>query len=69
MEQTDWPNHVAGNAVGTGPFMVKEWDHKVKMVLVPNPHYYGAKTKLTEVDMYFVTDPAHGFRGVPGQTV
>ena len=58
---TDWPNHVAGNAVGTGPFMVKEWDHKVKMVLVPNPHYYGAKTKLTEVDMYFVTDPNTAF--------
>jgi len=58
---TDWPNHVAGNAVGTGPFMVKEWDHKVKMVLVPNPHYYGAKTKLTEVDMYFVSDPHTAF--------
>lgn len=54
--QTDWPNHVAGSGVGTGPFMVKEWDHKVKMVLVPNPHYYGAKTKLTEVDMFFVND-------------
>jgi ABC-type oligopeptide transport system substrate-binding subunit len=55
--ETDWPNHVAGNAVGTGPFLVKEWDHKVKMVLVPNPHYYGSRTKLTEVDMYFVSDP------------
>ncbi len=54
--ETDWPNHVAGSGVGTGPFMVKEWDHKVKMVLVPNPHYYGAKTKLSEVDMYFVND-------------
>ena len=59
--ETDWPNHVAGSAVGTGPFMVKEWDHKVKMVLVPNPHYYGAKTKLTEVDMYFVSDPNTAF--------
>ncbi|HEV7235648.1 MAG TPA: peptide ABC transporter substrate-binding protein, partial [Ktedonobacteraceae bacterium] len=59
--ETDWPNHVAGNAVGTGPFMVKEWDHKVKMVLVPNPHYYGAKTKLTEVDMSFVNDPHTAF--------
>jgi len=37
--------------------MVKEWNHKVKMVLVPNPHYYGEKTKLTEVDMYFVGNP------------
>ncbi|HEX9133905.1 MAG TPA: ABC transporter substrate-binding protein, partial [Ktedonobacteraceae bacterium] len=32
--QTDWVNHAAGNGIGTGPFMVKEWDHNVKMVLV-----------------------------------
>jgi len=54
--QADWVNHAAGNALGTGPFMVKEWDHNVKMVLVPNPHYYGNSTKLTEVDMLFVND-------------
>ena len=54
--QADWVNHAAGNALGTGPFMVKEWDHNVKMVLVPNPHYYGNRTKLTEVDMLFVND-------------
>jgi oligopeptide transport system substrate-binding protein len=54
--QADWFNHAAGNAIGTGPFMVKEWDRNVKMVLVPNPHYYGNKTKLTEVDMLFVND-------------
>ncbi len=57
-----WPNEVAGNGVGTGPFMVKEWDRNVKMVLVPNPHWYGAKTKLTEVDMLFVNDPSTAFR-------
>lgn len=60
--QGDWPNHVAGLGVGTGPFMVKEWDHKVKIVLVPNPHYYGAKTKMSEVDMYFVTEPTTAFK-------
>ncbi len=54
--QSDWINHAAGNAIGTGPFMVKEWDHNVKIVLVPNTHYYGNKTKLTEVDMLFVND-------------
>lgn len=55
--QVDWVNHAAGNAIGTGPFMVKEWDHNVKMILVPNPYYYGPHTKLTEVDMLFVNDP------------
>jgi len=58
----NWTNNVAGNGVGTGPFMVKEWDHNVKMVLVPNPHWYGPRTKLTEVDMLFVNDPSTAFR-------
>ncbi len=60
--EAKWPNEVAGNGVGTGPFMVKEWDHNVKMVLVPNPNWYGAKTKLKEVDMIFVNDPSTAFR-------
>jgi oligopeptide transport system substrate-binding protein len=60
--QANWPLKVAGNGVGTGPFMVKEWDHNVKIVFVPNPHWYGAKTKLTEVDMLFVNDPSTAFR-------
>jgi oligopeptide transport system substrate-binding protein len=54
--QVDWVNHAAGNGIGTGPFMVKEWDHNVKMILVPNPHYYGTRTRLSEVDMIFVND-------------
>jgi oligopeptide transport system substrate-binding protein len=60
--QTDWVNHAAGNAIGTGPFMVKEWDHNTKMVFVPNPHWYAAKTKLTEVDMLFVNDQSTAFK-------
>lgn len=61
--QIDWVNHVAGNGAGTGPFMVKSWQHGVKMVLVPNPNYYGTKTKLKEVDMQFVRDDATAFKG------
>lgn len=48
--------------IGTGPFLVKEWIHNVKMVFVPNPHYYGAKTRLTEVDMLFINDPSTAFK-------
>ncbi len=60
--EANWADSVAGSIVGTGPFMLKEWDHNVKMVLVPNPYYYGAKTRLTEVDMFFVNDPAIAFQ-------
>ncbi len=60
--QTDWINHAAGNGIGSGPFMVKEWDHNVKMILVPNSHYYGPKTRLKEVDMIFVGDVGTAFK-------
>lgn len=60
--QADWVNHAAGGAFGTGPFMVKEWKRNTKMVLVPNPHYYGQKTRLSEVDMVFVNDPGTAFK-------
>jgi ABC-type oligopeptide transport system substrate-binding subunit len=60
--QTEWTNHVVNAGVGTGPFEVQAWIHNTKMVLVPNPHYYGAKTKLKEVDMVFVNDPSTAFR-------
>ncbi|HYB01886.1 MAG TPA: peptide ABC transporter substrate-binding protein [Ktedonobacteraceae bacterium] len=60
--QADWVNHAAGSPIGTGPFMIKEWDHNTKMVFVPNPHWYGGKTKLTEVDMLFVNDASTAFQ-------
>ncbi|HLI90104.1 MAG TPA: peptide ABC transporter substrate-binding protein [Ktedonobacteraceae bacterium] len=60
--QKNWIQHAAGSGIGTGPFMVKTWEHNVRMVLVPNPHYYGNKTKLTEVDMIFVSDPSTAYK-------
>jgi oligopeptide transport system substrate-binding protein len=60
--QKNWIQHAAGSGIGTGPFMVKTWQHNVRMVLVPNPHYYGNKTKLTEVDMIFVSDPSTAYK-------
>lgn len=60
--EQNWPLEVAGSGIGTGPFMVKEWDHNIKMVLVPNPYWYGQKTKLKEVDMLFVNDPSTAFK-------
>ena len=60
--EANWVNSVVGAGIGTGPFMLKEWDRNVKMVLIPNPYYYGARTILTEVDMFFVNDPAIAFQ-------
>ncbi len=59
--QDNWAEDVAGIGVGTGPFMVESWEHSVKMVLVPNPYYYGNKPRLTRIDMVFVSDPSTAF--------
>jgi ABC-type oligopeptide transport system substrate-binding subunit len=42
--------------------MIKQWVHNSHMVLAPNPHYYGAKTKLTEVNMVFVNTLGTAFK-------
>jgi ABC-type oligopeptide transport system substrate-binding subunit len=54
--QQDWPVSLAMQGIGTGPFVVKEWDRDIKMVLVPNPHYYGPKLTLTQLVVYFMND-------------
>ncbi len=43
-------------AVGTGPFMLKEWVHSDHMTFVPNPNWYGAKSKITQITMPFIKD-------------
>lgn len=52
-----WPVSVVQQGVGTGPFIVKDIVSDVKMSLVPNPHYYGNKLTLTQVNIYFQNDP------------
>ena len=64
--KADWSDLVAGNGAGSGPFMVKEWQHNTKLVLVPNPRYYGKHTRLSEVDMIFVVDAHTAFQAYQG---
>jgi ABC-type oligopeptide transport system substrate-binding subunit len=61
-----WANHVVGHGAGSGPFMVKSWRHNTKMVLVPNPYYYGPHTHLNEVDMVFAVDAHDAFQAYQG---
>ncbi len=38
------------NAMGTGPYMVKEWQPDQRLVLVKNPNYWGSQpTNVTEI--------------------
>ena len=45
-------SHAHRNAMGSGPYMVKEWQPDQKLVLVKNPLWWGwssAKTNVTEI--------------------
>ncbi len=43
--------------VGTGPFMLQDWEHGSLIVLKPNPHYFGGTPKLREIDIRIVVNP------------
>jgi ABC-type oligopeptide transport system substrate-binding subunit len=62
----NWTNHVVGHGAGSGPFMLKAWRHNTKLVLVPNPYYYGPHTRLNEVDMIFAVDAHDAFQAYQG---
>ncbi len=50
----------AENYVSSGPFILDTWEHNSKIVLKPNPNWYGQKPTLTEVDMSMIDEPAAG---------
>ena len=43
--KTKEESHAHRNAMGTGPFMVKEWQPDQKLVMVANPHWWGQAAK------------------------
>lgn len=52
-----------------GPFRVQTWDKGVRIVLVPNPNYWGPKPKLAKVTFRFLTDTAAEFQAFQGGEV
>ncbi|HUP83034.1 MAG TPA: ABC transporter substrate-binding protein [Candidatus Limnocylindria bacterium] len=54
--QTTWAE--AADIVSSGPFMVSEWTHNSKIVLVPNPNWYGTAPTLQRIEISIGGDPA-----------
>jgi oligopeptide transport system substrate-binding protein len=53
----NWTRHIVNAGIGTGPFKVETWQHNINIKLIPNSHYYGARTPLQMVNIYFAADP------------
>lgn len=43
-------------AYGTGPFQVKEWQHNQKLILTPNPNYWGGAIGVSAIELPFIQD-------------
>lgn len=54
--ETSWAE--ASDIVSSGPFVLSEWTHNSKMVLTPNPNWYGTTPKLQRVEISIGGDPA-----------
>lgn len=55
--RTQWTR--AGNLVGSGPYVLKEWSPNQRIIAVRNPHYWDARTvKLDEIHFYASGDIA-----------
>jgi oligopeptide transport system substrate-binding protein len=51
----------AGNHIGNGPFVLREWSHNQRFVLEPNPYWHGEKAKLTRIVINFMPDDAAAY--------
>ncbi len=55
---TDSPDTYIGN----GPFKLQEWKHQERIVLVPNPNWWGdPKPKLTKITLLMINDATAAF--------
>ena len=48
--------------VGNGAFMLSEWAHGEKLVLEPNPHWFGEKPSLQRIEFYVIEDDVAAFQ-------
>jgi oligopeptide transport system substrate-binding protein len=52
----------AETLVGNGAFMLSEWSHGERMVLQPNPHWFGEAPSLTRIEFYMIEDDVAAYQ-------
>jgi oligopeptide transport system substrate-binding protein len=48
--------------VGNGAFMLSEWTHGEKLVLEPNPHWFGEAPSLTRIEFFVIEDDVAAYQ-------
>ncbi len=44
--------------VSSGPYVLKEWNHEMSLVFVPNPYYFRGPPRLKEIIWKIIPDPS-----------
>lgn len=52
-----WTDPANGEVVGSGPFILKSWDHQKEIVFAKNPNYSGDAAKLDEIQFVLNDEP------------
>jgi oligopeptide transport system substrate-binding protein len=52
----------AETLVGNGPFMLSEWTHGQKLVLKPNPYWFGEKPALSRIEFNVIADDVAAYQ-------
>jgi ABC-type transport system substrate-binding protein len=52
------PNWAEAQPIGTGPWKLKEWAHRSKVVYEAFPQFFGGKPKVDRLEMPIVPEPA-----------
>jgi oligopeptide transport system substrate-binding protein len=58
--RSEWTE--AGNHIGNGPFVISSWEHNQKLVMEPNPYWYGEKPVLKRLEVTFVDDASVAYQ-------
>jgi peptide/nickel transport system substrate-binding protein len=53
---SEFKDKYTGHPIGSGPFIFDEWQPGSKIVLKPNPDYYGQKPKVAQVTFVLIRD-------------
>ena len=48
--------------VGNGAFMLSEWTHGEKLVMEPNPHWFGEAPSLQRIEFYVIEDDVAAYQ-------
>ncbi|MDR0622177.1 MAG: ABC transporter substrate-binding protein [Deltaproteobacteria bacterium] len=52
------PSTYGANPIGSGRYILKQWDKGEQVIMEANPDYYGRKPKITKVTVVFMTEDA-----------